>query len=251
MTETMERMLPLYEGKMIHHFDSAWASYEPDGSVRSVEEVEKYSGFRSVPRYWVRESVCRDRFPEYANVDLLGFRNIARSTDERTIVNTQIRGVPAGNSLPLMAGEGLLHLQCVWSSFAFDYVARQKLGSTTTNFFILMQLPVPAQGEASTVLTKTWFSDRARTLNDWGREIIPRDVLRAEIDAVIFHLYGIAREDVDYIMETFPIVKRKDIATHGEYRTKRMILEIYDEMADAIANGTTYASPFDKELAGD
>ena len=37
--------------------------------------------------------------------------------------------------------------------------------------------------------------------------------------------------DRDYIMETFPIVKRKDEAAHGEYRTKRVILEMYDQMA--------------------
>jgi hypothetical protein len=41
----------------------------------------------------------------------------------------------------------------------------------------------------------------------------------------------IARDDVDYIMETFPIVKRKDEAAHGEYLTKRIILEMYDHMA--------------------
>ena len=31
-------------------------------------------------------------------------------------------------------------------------------------------------------------------------------------------------------METFPIVKRKDEAKYGEYRTKRVILEMYDQM---------------------
>ncbi|GHO68190.1 hypothetical protein KSC_070820 [Ktedonobacter sp. SOSP1-52] len=44
------------------------------------------------------------------------------------------------------------------------------------------------------------------------------------------YFYGIKRDDVDYIMETFPIVKRDDEKQHGEYRTKRVILEIYDEM---------------------
>src|SRR5690606_13645348 len=57
-----------------------------------------------------------------------------------------------------------------------------------------------------------------------------------ELDAAYFHLYGIARDDVAYIMDTFPIVRRKDEAAHGEYRTKRVILEIYDEMAEGIRN---------------
>ena len=56
-------------------------------------------------------------------------------------------------------------------------------------------------------------------------------MIRCELDAAYFHLYGIERDDVDYIMETFPIVKRKDEAAHGCYRTKDTILEIYDEMA--------------------
>jgi hypothetical protein len=45
--------------------------------------------------------------------------------------------------------------------------------------------------------------------------------------------YSIKRDDVDYIMETFPIMKRKEEKQYGEYRTKRVILEIYDEMKRA------------------
>ena len=58
-----------------------------------------------------------------------------------------------------------------------------------------------------------------------------RFLLRCELDAAYFHLYAIARDDVDYIMDTFPIVRRKDEKKHGEYRTKRVILEMDDQMA--------------------
>jgi hypothetical protein len=64
-----------------------------------------------------------------------------------------------------------------------------------------------------------------------------RFLLRCELDAAYFHLYGIMREDVAYILDTFPIVKRKDEAQHGEYRTRRVILEIYDAMAAAMKGG--------------
>jgi hypothetical protein len=50
---------------------------------------------------------------------------------------------------------------------------------------------------------------------------------------------------VDYIMETFPIVKRKDEAAHGEYRTKRVILEIYDHMARAAETDQPYQTLVD------
>jgi hypothetical protein len=72
-----------------------------------------------------------------------------------------------------------------------------------------------------------------------------RFLLRCELDAAYFHLYGIARDDVDYIMETFPIVKRKDVAAHGEYRTKRVILEIYDAMQQAMDSGEPYQTRLD------
>ena len=77
----------------------------------------------------------------------------------------------------------------------------------------------------------------------WDEE--RRFLLRCELDAAYFHLYGIGRDDVDYIMETFPIVKRHDEAEHGEYRTKRVILEIYDEMTAAIQSGVPYQTRLD------
>ena len=58
----------------------------------------------------------------------------------------------------------------------------------------------------------------------WNEE--RRFVLRCELDAAYFHLYGINRDATDYIIDTFPIVHRKDEATQSEYRTKRVILEI-------------------------
>lgn len=85
-----------------------------------------------------------------------------------------------------------------------------------------------------------------------------RLLLRCELDAAFFHLYlgsedewgqesgelikafPTPRHAVDYIMETFPIIKRKDEATYGSYRTKDTILEIYDDMTDSIRTGRPY-----------
>ena len=69
--------------------------------------------------------------------------------------------------------------------------------------------------------------------------------MRAELDAAFFRLYGIDRDDVDYIMETFPIVKRKDIQQHGTFRTKDLILQIYDAMAEATCTGKPYQTILD------
>ena len=99
----------------------------------------------------------------------------------------------------------------------------------------------------------------------WDEE--RRFVLRSELDAAFFHLYMACAQDggwltaenetaadveslkqnfptprdaVAYIMDTFSIVRRKDEEKHGEYRTKRVILEIYDAMLEAIRTGRPY-----------
>lgn len=72
-----------------------------------------------------------------------------------------------------------------------------------------------------------------------------RALIRAELDAVMFRLYGIEFDDVDYIMETFPIVARHDEERFGKYRTKRLVLERYDALAAADAAGIPYKTPLD------
>lgn len=93
----------------------------------------------------------------------------------------------------------------------------------------------------------------------WDEE--RRFQLRAELDAAFFHLYLPANPDgtwkrakketdaeyrtlctvfptprhaVDYIMETFPIVKKKDEKAYGRYRTKEAILREYDTLAHVM-----------------
>ncbi len=52
--------------------------------------------------------------------------------------------------------------------------------------------------------------------------------------AVSIHLYGLTREELDYIMETFPIVRRNDEERYGEYRTKRLVLEAYEALEGMV-----------------
>ncbi len=248
-----QEMLPLYEAKMIHHYDYRWATYEPDGSVRDLTPEERANAdFAPLPRYWVRKSDVDSKLSGRADRKrLLGFRNVARSTDVRTIIASQFPRAGAGNSMPVIVSESDELLQAALTSFLTDYVLRQKLGGTNLNFIYVQQIPFPSpelfrrSNAWSRVSVGDWIARRVTVLNSPSSQG-DRGRWMAELDAAFFHLYGIEREDVDYIMETFPIVKRKDIAAHGEYRTKRLILEIYDAMADAEKTGVPYASPFDE-----
>jgi len=162
----------------------------------------------------------------------------------------------------------LCELLAQMNSFVLDFVVRQKVAGLNLNFFLVKQFPfLPPETFQqisrwdSTVSFGNWISSRVLELTYTAVDLQPlatelghagssfaweenyREIARAELDAAFFHLYGIDRDDVDYIMETFPIVKRKDIAAHGEFRTKRLILEIYDQMAASIESGVAYVSP--------
>ena len=56
----------------------------------------------------------------------------------------------------------------------------------------------------------------------WNEE--ERRHLRARLDALYFHLYGLDREDAAYVLGTFPIVQRQDVDKFGSYRTRDLVL---------------------------
>ena len=62
----------------------------------------------------------------------------------------------------------------------------------------------------------------------WNDE--ERRHLRARLDALYFHLYGLSKDDAAYILDTFPIVRRHDEAAFGRYRTKEMVLAYYNAL---------------------
>ena len=60
--------------------------------------------------------------------------------------------------------------------------------------------------------------------------------LKCQLDALYFHLYGLTRDEADYVLETFPIVKRHDLKQFGRYRTKDLILHYYNAYAAGDPN---------------
>ena len=60
-----------------------------------------------------------------------------------------------------------------------------------------------------------------------------RTALRTELDSLYAHLYGLERDELAYILDTFPIVRRKDEERWGEYRAKRLVLSRFDKYASA------------------
>ena len=65
-----------------------------------------------------------------------------------------------------------------------------------------------------------------------GRNDSRRLRLRAKLDAVYFHLYGVTdRDDVRYVYSTFPIVEREETRAHGRYLSRDLCLAYMNALA--------------------
>ena len=266
-----ERWLPLYEGKMVHHYDHRYGDYSmrADGSQDTQLPdipIEKLAdpGYVPLPRYWVHASEVNARLGNWPYEWLLGWRDVTRRDNERTVIVSVLPRTAVGNNLPISLHIGhsaasiAVLIACV-SSFPLDYAARFKVGGAHLNFFITEQLPVlePNVGDQSFIVPRVLeltytATDLAPFAADLGYQGPPfvwepdrRALIRAELDALMFRLYGIERHDVDYVLDTFPIVRRNEEQRFGEYRIKRLILERYDAMAEAEAADLVYQTPLD------
>lgn len=284
------RFVPYYEGKMAVPFDHRAAdvvlsptAVTRQGQPRYVTADEHSDPTRlAQPRAWVSESLVSERLGTDRCRWLLGWRDITSPTNERTMlpVILPLSAVDGGILLISSEADDLVLVGASLASFVLDFVTRQKVGGVHLKYFTVRQLPVPApesfrvSAPWSAATICDWMSTRLLELICTSVDLLSlseelgvgpasfewmparRELLQSEVDAAFFHIYGLDRDDVDYIMDTFPIVRRKDEAAHGEFRTKRLILERYDAMAEAAANGTEYQTvldppPADPSLAHD
>jgi len=287
------RMLPLYEAKMVHHFDHRFGTYEGQTAAQARQgklpeanaEQHGDAAFVSLPRYWVNANEVEQRLEgRWERGWLLCWRDVCRSVDKRTVIAGVLPRAGVGHTAPVMFPHTThmrlcAHLSASLSSYPLDFASRQKIGGIHLTYGVLNQLPVlppvtytrPCPWSPTTELA-TWLLPRILELiyTAWDLEPFASDhgypgppfrwnearrfLLRAELDAAFFHLYGISRPDVEYIMETFWVVRNKDMAAHGSYRTKDTILERFDAMQQAITSGQPYQTvlnppPADPRLA--
>ncbi len=213
-----EGRLPLYEGKMIWQFEHGYAK----------------------PRYWIDEAAGRARVLGKRGVDdgqtldyqmyRLGFRDIASATNERTMIMTVLPpNVFCNHKLP---GERITHsnlstqerlLVCaLLNSFVVDHSLRQRVNTNLT-FFVLYQTPIPRLTEADPffapiveraarlICTAPAYDALAAAVGLGSHvagvtDAAGRARLRAELDGMIAHVYGLSEAEFAHVLGTFPLV---------------------------------------------
>lgn len=145
------------------------------------------------------------------------------------------------------------------NSLVLDYAAKQKIAGTNLTYFYLKQFPIlpprfytePRLAYITPKVLELTYTSHSLSpfARDLGHDGPPfawdedrRALLRADLDAFYARAYGLTRDDLRYILdpadvkgadypsETFRVLKEKEIRQHGEYRTRRLVLEAWDRM---------------------
>lgn len=240
------------------------------GAITADQKADP--NFVPTPQFWVPEAEID--FPE-GLAWIIAFRDITNATNMRTMIVSIAPKAGFNNKAPLLLPTDLAQYRATadrivanLNALAFDFVARVKVHGTNLNWYIVEQLPVipPERFETQrfgsktaaeivreAVLELTYTAhDMAPFARDMGYvdaagAVKPpftwsetrRLALRAKLDAVFFHLYGLTdRDAIRYIYSTFPIVEREETARYGAYRSRDLCLDYSNALAAGDPDAT-------------
>jgi hypothetical protein len=257
---------------MLHQYDSRFATYENatqaqinKGTLPRIDtDAHQDPASLPLPRRWVAESEVEGNLAEnlakqrqaWTHNWLMGWRDICRWSDERTVIASVLPRTAVGHKFPLMFPPKWPEMLLAnLSSRVLDFVAKQKYTGASLVYFVLEQLPVlpPTVYDLSAPWTEDalladWIRPRVLELTYTSYEMAPwakylgdegppfvwderrRFLMRAELDAAYFHLYGIERADVDLVLDSFRAFKNKQPALFED--TKKEIVRVYEAMAE-------------------
>lgn len=257
------KMVQMYDHRAADVVMNAANLHRPAQQEAIQDSVKQQPDRFPVPQYWVTEKEIQAALPakEGGHGWALGFKEISAPTNMRSMIAALMPGVGFGNKVPILVPENLLLelaasnaaiLLANLNAIAFDFVLRQKLQGQTINLFILEQLPVIAPADFEQIIGGVTIADfiraevlaltyTAHDMADFARDMGYVDAngavkapfvwnaddrahRMARLDALFMYLYGLSADDAAYILSTFPIVRDKDIAAHGRYRTAELIL---------------------------
>jgi hypothetical protein len=245
-TEPGAGRLPLYEGKHFYHFtdDYGKPKYWLDENIARSELMA--ARVKQTTKLFLDSKLGIEIDPEMLRLDYqsyrLAFRDVASSTNERTFIGTILpphrfcphtvslekvfydairQDKPVYNCVDLSQKERIF-LLAVLNSFAVDYLFRQRVTSHVS-FFFVYNIPVPRLTEtdaafapivsraARLICTTPEFDDLAKEVGLESHtggvtNSAERAQLRAELDGLIAHLYGLTETEFAHILSTFPLI---------------------------------------------
>lgn len=199
------------------------ADVELDSLERALQHVPVTSALLDLLAEWMDQ-----RSPRW----LMGWRDICRSTDERTVIASVVPRVGVGHKMPVFRFGDAITAQLAaaflanLNSMTLDYVARQKISGSSLTYHYLKQFvilpperytPTALEFIVPRILELTYTTHDLRPWADDLSSFDPRPAaernrpfawnperraqLRAELDAYYAGLYRLSRDELRYILD--------------------------------------------------
>ena len=247
---TSPSALPVIEGRMVHQHRVSAKRYIAGRGRRAKWRVQPASAAVLCPQWFIERRDLRPSVAARTAEGRAGFCDITGQTNERTVLAALIPpGVVCGNKVPTLEFQSSVQARAwvgIANSFVFDWLARRSV-TTTLNFFILRNLPIPAWREGArhfeAIAEASGSLANAECLGGlpdmWGI-----GDLRAKIDWLTAQLYGLTVSEFDQILRDFPQVDRAQPPVEGE-PTSTVTRDLI------VSLGTNWASPSQSKRAAE
>ncbi|MGZ3459522.1 MAG: Eco57I restriction-modification methylase domain-containing protein, partial [Archangium sp.] len=224
-------VLPLIEGRMIQQHRVGAKRYVKGTGRRALWETIPFGQSRIEPQFWYPRAALNEALLERVRQPRIGFCDITGQTNERSMHAALIPpGVVCGNKVPTITfpigGEDAERRLYLWlaiaNSIPFDWLLRRVV-TTTVNYFVLLSLPLPRidpDGLAARRLSVA--TQELHTLDRRGTgstDLWQVARLRAKIDVGVLEAYKLGLEELQVLLEDFPLLDRSQPALPGEARS--------------------------------
>lgn len=245
--------LPVHEGQMANRWDHRARTFEGfSGKDRYgrkphipwvTEEQHADASFEVEPRYWMHAQIARERLDDVVGRGraMLAMRDIgAVWTNKRSLRVALMEPLPATHTLPVLVTDSakVLGAAALLNSMTLDFLARIHMPGGHLTPWVLSQCAaptpsdIPSEVEAvSAALSVTTarlgaFLGRQPTRWDAGE----RELLDARSDALIAQAYRLTLAEYEVVLNHFKLLEKIEMREVGEYRSRRLRLEAFEEI---------------------
>ncbi len=257
-----QEWMPLYQGRMIDTFDHRANNIglNPNNTMRPYTSSRVSDTMHADPKFfpavpnWV-EAQEIDNVLVQEVTWFISFRDVTSATNERTMIAAISPRSAYAHKAPLLLPDARLSgidaatLLANLNSLCFDYCAKRKLPGVSLTWYVVEQLPMIHPDDFDRPFGDTTARELVRDhvlrltytaydLTPFARDLgydgdpftwdpAERRQLRARLDALFFHLYGLSEDDADYILDQFPVLEKNERKEFGHYLTKHLVLSHY------------------------
>jgi hypothetical protein len=223
--EVADVALPLFQGGMVNIYDRNASGYVHKVSAQANWQTMDFDAKEVLPQFLIGRQACVTKRGRYTAGLKFAFRDIARNTDKRSAIGSLISDFPCGNTLGVFSGtrESIAAVGFAFSTIAFDWLVRKRLGGTHINLFVaeecaiatnfrnrlqefvepLLGLVFPDSLSASAWIEFDKFLSKRRS---WRRHwaITPHERARRKsiLEALAFQYFGLDIDEATGILES-------------------------------------------------